>query len=172
MEFLIQLLGILGLLAFVLSYQIRSNRALFLMQSLGALLFCIQFVLLGALSGCLSLLAVILRNCLLAKRRDWKWVENKSLELLFCGLFLLILPFSWTGLLSLLPFIASVGSTLAYWTGSAKNIRLANLFCACPAWLIYDVLVGSWGGALNECITLASIILSIKRFGWKALEEF
>lgn len=36
--------------------------------------------------------------------------------------------------------------------------------------LLYDVLVKSWGGALNEAVTLVSIIISIIRFGWKALD--
>ena len=38
-----------------------------------------------------------------------------------------------------------------------------------PCFLIYDVLIGSWGGVLNETITILSILLSIVRFGWKEL---
>ncbi|MBP3730238.1 MAG: hypothetical protein J6I40_02055 [Mailhella sp.] len=29
----------------------------------------------------------------------------------------------------------------------------------------------SWGGVLNESLTLASILISIVRFGWKKLGE-
>ena len=46
---------------------------------------------------------------------------------------------------------------------------MSNLACASPCWLIYDILVGSWGGVLNESITLGSILLSIYRYGWKAM---
>lgn len=36
--------------------------------------------------------------------------------------------------------------------------------------LLYDVMVKSWGGVLNESITIVSIIISIARFGWKSLD--
>ena len=35
---------------------------------------------------------------------------------------------------------------------------------------MYDVIVRSWGGVLNESITIAAIVLSIIRFGWTALD--
>jgi hypothetical protein len=46
-----------------------------------------------------------------------------------------------------------------------------NLTCASPCWLIYDIIVHSWGGLLSESITLLSILVSIIRFGWKGLEN-
>ena len=37
--------------------------------------------------------------------------------------------------------------------------------------LLYDLIIHSWGGALNESITIISILVSIFRFGWKNLGE-
>lgn len=48
---------------------------------------------------------------------------------------------------------------------------MSNLFCASPAWLLYDVMVGSIAGIVNEAITLTSIIVSVLRFGWKELGD-
>ena len=62
------------------------------------------------------------------------------------------------------------GVRAGYWTNNARNIRIANLAVNSPCMLLYDVLVKSWGGALNEAVTLVSIIISIIRFGWKALD--
>ena len=45
----VQAIGFLGLIAFMISYQIRSNKALYLCQFLGCGLFCLQMFLLGAL---------------------------------------------------------------------------------------------------------------------------
>lgn len=36
--------------------------------------------------------------------------------------------------------------------------------------LLYDVLVKSWGGVLNESIAIISILISVMRFGWKSLD--
>ncbi len=44
-EYIIQGIGFFGVALFILSYQIRSNRALFLCQLLGCLVFCVQFFL-------------------------------------------------------------------------------------------------------------------------------
>ena len=38
-------------------------------------------------------------------------------------------------------------------------------------WLIYDVIVRSYGGIVSESITMLSILISIIRFGWKGLEK-
>ena len=42
-EFVVQGIGFVGVALFILSYQIRSNRALFFCQMLGCIVFCIQF---------------------------------------------------------------------------------------------------------------------------------
>lgn len=166
-----QLIGFLAVIAFILSYQLRSNRGLFFLQLVGCAMFCLQFFLLGAASGCLSLAVNILRSALLMRYGDWPWVRRKVWPVLLCGVYLLILLHTWAGPVSLLAFAASAVSTLCCWTNNARTIRLGNLLCASPCWLVYDVLVRSWGGVVNEAITIASILLSLYRFGWKALGD-
>ena len=55
-ELFIQAIGFVGVALFIISYQIRSNRALFLCQLMGCLVFCVQFFLMGAYTGALSLI--------------------------------------------------------------------------------------------------------------------
>ncbi|MBO5568468.1 MAG: YgjV family protein, partial [Clostridia bacterium] len=40
-----------------------------------------------------------------------------------------------------------------------------------PLWIVYDVIVGSWAGILDEVVTELSIIISIIRYGWKNLDR-
>jgi len=168
---LAQAVGFLAAALFILSYQVKSNRRLFLFQVAGSALFCLQFFLLGAASGCLSLAVNILRGMLLTKYNDWAWVRRKGLAFALCGVYGLILLLTWAGPISLLAFTASSVSTLGYWRNNARTIRLSNLLCASPCWLVYDVLIRSWGGVLNEAITIASILVSLVRFGWAALGD-
>ena len=167
----IQLIGFLGTVAFILSYQVKSNRGLFLLQMIGNALFCLQFYLLDAWSGCLSLSINILRNAMLMKYKDWEWVRWKGWPFVLSAFVAVAIWRTWNGPISLLALAASVGSTFGYWSNNARWIRLANVACASPCWLAYDMIVGSWGGVLNETITLVSIFISIMRFGWKALGE-
>ena len=164
-DFIIQVIGFIGLVFFVVSYQIRSNRALFLCQLLGCIVFSIQLYLLGAYTGARGLLINILRNLLLLKVNDWQWVKSKLTLSAILVLLLAMTVYTWAGWISLLP-LASVGiTTIGYWTNDAQKIRLSQLFGS-PCTLIYDIIIRSWGGAMSEAITLVSIIVSIYRFGW------
>ena len=168
---IIQAIGFAGLAMYVISFQLRSNRALYLTQSLGSVMFGVQFLLLGSLTGCLSLMLVIVRNLLLMRYQEWAWVRWKGWVAIFSAFCIAILIFTWNGPLSILPYIAVQVGTIMYWTNNARNLRLANLFCASPCWLIFDIIVGSIGGILNETILIVSILVSIYRYGWKNLGQ-
>ena len=170
-DFVIQGIGILGMACFIISYQIKSNKALYMIQTTGTSLFCIQFMMLGAWSGCFNLIMIILRNVMLTNYNKYKWIQWKGWVLVISAICTAILIFTWDGPLSLLPFIALVGSTIGYWTNNAQKIRLSNLVCASPAWVVYDIFVGSIGGMLSESITIISILVSIYRYGWKTMGD-
>ena len=154
-ELAVQAIGFVGVAFFIASYQIKSNRALFLCQMIGCSIFCVQFFIMGAYTGAVSLIINIIRNLLLVKRKDWKWVERRSTR---------------NGVISLLPFIMVAVTTIGYWSNNAQKIRLSQ-FIGSPCVLLYDVLIQSWGGVLNETITLVSIIISVIRFGWKNMGQ-
>ena len=93
-QIFVQAIGFVAVAAFIMSYQIKSNRWLFLLQLIGSALFCLQFFLLDALSGCLSLAVNILRNALMMKYNDWKWVRWKGCPIIIAVLFTAILFFT------------------------------------------------------------------------------
>lgn len=168
--YIVQVIGFVAVAFFILSYQMKSNKLLFLFQLIGCSIFVVQFGILGAYTGALSLMINILRNVLLLKADVWTWVRNKKTMM---GILVLLTAFTiwtWNGWISLLP-LASVGvTTVGYWTDNAQRIRLSQLMGS-PCTLLYDVLIHSWGGVLSESITLISIIVSIIRFGWKNLND-
>lgn len=169
-DLLIQAIGFLGVLFFFISFQMKTNNSLFIMQTLGCLTFSVQFALLGALSGCLSLLINIIRNMMLTKYNDYKMIRWKGWIVVFSMLSLMSALFTWSGWVSILPVVGTVAGTIGYWTNNAKKIRIANLTVNSPCMLLYDGLVKSWGGVLNESIAIISIVISVMRFGWKALD--
>ena len=62
-------------------------------------------------------------------------------------------------------------STIGGYTHNARKIRIAGIFINSPLWIVYDILVGSWAGVLDELISEASMIISICRYGWKNLDK-
>lgn len=167
-EYIIQGIGFLGVALFIISYQIRSNRALFLCQLMGCIVFCVQFFLMGAYTGAISLIINIARNLLLLKSNDWKWAKSQVTLAVIIALLLVMTIYTWAGWISVLPFVSVAVTSIGYWTQNAQKIRLSQLFGS-PCTLLYDILVHSWGGAVNEAIAILSIIISIIRFGWRNL---
>lgn len=167
-EYMVQAIGFLGVALFIISYQIRSNRALFLCQLVGCIVFCVQFFLMGAYTGAISLIVNIARNLLLIKSNDWKWAKSQVTLAAIILLLLVMTICTWAGLISILPFVSVAVTSIGYWTQNAQKIRLSQLFGS-PCTLLYDILVHTWGGAVCEAITILSIIISIVRFGWRNL---
>lgn len=169
-EYIIQGVGFLGVALFIISYQIRSNRALFLCQLMGCIVFCVQFFLMGAYTGAISLIVNIARNLLLLKSNDWEWAKSKVTLAVIIVLLLVMTVYTLAGWISILPFASVAVTSIGYWTQNAQKIRLSQLFGS-PCTLLYDVLIHSWGGAICEAIAILSIIISIIRFGWRNLGE-
>ena len=166
----IQAIGFLGVLFFCISYQVKTNKRLFILQTLGCLTFSVQFALLGAFGGCISLLINITRNIMLTRYNEYKAIQWRGWVVIFSILVFSSAAFTWDGWISILPVVATVAGTIGYWTNNAKKIRLATLTVNSPCMLLYDILVMSWGGVLNESIAIISIVISVVRFGWKALD--
>ncbi len=169
-EYMIQGIGFLGVALFIISYQIRSNRALFLCQLMGCIVFCTQFFLMGAYTGAISLIVNIARNLLLLKSNNWKWARSQATLAGIIALLLVMTVYTWAGWISVLPFVSVAVTSIGYWTQNAQKIRLSQIFGS-PCTLLYDILIHSWGGAVCEAITILSIIISIIRFGWRNLGE-
>ena len=168
-DIIIQGIGFIGVFFFIISYQFRSNRLLLLCQFAGSSMFCLQFLLLGAYGGAANLVIGLVRNVLILARKKAPGLKSPSLCVMLVCASLISMILTWSGPLSLLPCAAMISANIGYWNNNAQTIRLVNLTAASPCWLIYDLLVGSWGGAANEVITTVSALVSIGRYGWKAL---
>ena len=167
--YIVQGVGFVGVVLFIISYQSKSNQILFLCQLFGCVAFCTQFTIMGAYTGAITLLINIVRNILLLNADQRKWVKSKWTLLVILLLLTLMTIITWAGWPSLLPY-ASVGVTsIGYWTRNAQKIRLSQLFGS-PCSLLYDAIIRSWGGVINEALVIISILVSIYRFGWKNLE--
>ena len=77
-EWMVQGIGFVAVIFFIVSYQVRSNRGLFFCQLIGCLIIAVQMVILGAYTGALGLAVNILRNLLLLKVDTWKWVGSRK----------------------------------------------------------------------------------------------
>ena len=101
----------------------------------------------------------------------WKFAQRNEMCVILCLMQVAALIFTWSGWLSLLPVAANIASTIGGYTHNARKIRLAGMLINSPLWIIYDIIVGSWAGILDEAISELSMAISIWRYGWKELGE-
>ena len=167
--YLIQGIGFVGTLLVFVSFQCRSNRSLFRVQFLSYLFYTAHLLLLGAVTGAVSYLINTFRSVCLGSKR--KFAQRTEMCVIICLLQISALAFTWSGWISLLPVAANIASTIGGYTHNAQKIRLAGMLVNSPLWIIYDIIVGSWAGILDEVISEASMAISIWRYGWKELGE-
>lgn len=166
---LIQGIGFLGTALFFLSYQCKSNKNLFRVQCVSYSFYTIHLLALGAATGGISYLINTLRAFSLSSNNAF--LRGKWMCRIICALQLAALALTWEGWLSVLPVAANIAATIGGYTYNGRKIRLAGMLINSPLWIIYDVIVGSWAGILDEVVTEASMIISIFRYGWKNLDR-
>ena len=125
-------------------------------------------VMLGATTGGISYILNTLRSFCLGSKHAF--LKSKWMCWIICILQVMTLYLTWGGWASVLPVAANIASTIGGYTHNARKIRAAGMFINSPLWIIYDVIVGSWAGILDELVSEASMILSVYRYGWKNLD--
>lgn len=165
----IQFIGILGAVLYFLSFQYKENRKLYLMQFLAYIGYITHFFLLGAITGGISYILNLARSLFLAS--EWKFARSNKMCIVLCCLQIVVAVITWDGWISLLPVGANIATTIGGYTHNAQKIRIANMFINSPLWIIYDLIIGSWAGVLDEIASEISIFISIRKYGWKNLNE-
>ena len=166
---LIQAVGILGTILFFLSYQCKRNKNLFRIQFVSYLCYTVHLLMLGANTGGISYILNTVRSFCLGSKNDF--LKGKMMCLIICILQVLTLLFTWDGWWSILPVFANIAATIGGYTYNARKIRVVGIFVNSPLWIVYDIVVGSWAGIIDEIFSEASMIISIYRYGWKNLDS-
>ena len=120
-------------------------------------------------SGGISYVLNTLRSFCLGSK--YTFLKRKLMCAIICALQVITLIFTWDKWWSVLPVAANIAATIGGYTHNGQKIRIAGMFINSPLWIIYDILVGSWAGILDEIVTEASMIISIIRYGWKNLDS-
>lgn len=171
MDFWIQAIGIVAMAINIVSYQFKSKRNILLCMCAGSLLFSVNMLLLGAVTGGIMNLLGVARS-LVYMKKDSLRIPIKAVNAAFISAYLLsyLLSFAVFGtepsiqniLLELLPIIGMSAMTIAFSGNNARLIRLSG-FINSPCWLIYNIFNNAIGGIICEVLGLVSIISSLIR---------
>lgn len=166
---MIQCVGFLGTILFFISFQCKNNRNLFRVQFFSYLLYTIHLILLGAITGGISYILNTLRSFCLGGKNEF--AKSWKMCFIICSLQLIALAITWSGFISILPVFANIAATISGYTHNGKKIRIVGMFINSPLWIAYNIIVGSWAGILDELASELSMVISVKRYGWKELDR-
>ena len=139
-----------------------------MVQFASYLFYTMHLILLGAVTGGISYLLNMVRSFCLSS--SWDFAKSRKMCVILCILQVMAMLFTWSGWISILPVVANIASTIGGYTNNGQKIRIAGMFINSPLWIIYDIIVGSWAGILDEVVSEISMIISIIRFGWENLD--
>ena len=160
---IVQILGILTLILFVVSLQQQKKENFLLFQVAGTLLFIAQYILTGRYTAVALFTIVLIRGLVFYyyKKRELK----PSLRILI--IFQVILGISavltWQNILSVIPLIATTAKTWGTWQDNMKWTRKTSLLSQ-SSMIIYNLSASMYTGALTELCNLTSTIIAICRY--------
>lgn len=154
-----QFFGFVALVILIISFQRNSKFFLLKYQIFSSLLYSIQYVFLGAFTGCLMNLSCMIRNIIF---NNYKKVP---LYWLIIVLFLMILfsIFTFDGFISLLPMFAVVFYSIALWNGNLKIIRIIEMV-SCILFIIYNINVSAYTGLVATLIEFFGAFFAFLKF--------
>ena len=187
-DILIQAIGFIAIGVNLIAVQFNKYSTIILLKTVGSLLFVLQYIFLGAYTGMIMDIIGSIRNIIFScnvknNRSNKHAVIIFSLLTAILGILTIALTWDvseirWTDniklatiimvFISILSIIAKILSTIAYSIKSPHTIRMLNI-PSCSCWLVYNLVVFSIAGFINEIMTICSIIVAELRFKKKPI---
>ncbi len=156
-----EVVGAFGILCSLLSCQQKKRENLMLLQMAASALFCIQLFMRGAVTGGFLDSISFVRTVIFANNTK-KWASSPIWLFVFIAAMIAVGVVTWQNAWSILPMIGSILSTIALWMKKSSQFRLISLFVG-PCWLVYNLVIGAYTGALNEVLAMGSIVIGMIR---------
>lgn len=184
MEVVAQILGILGMICFISSFQFKNGLTIILAQLIGATFYCIQYGLFSIIDGTLYMgllmnLLSIFRGLVYYKRSTFRADSNFWIYGFFTGYFacyvLLFTVFNVEAsakniIIEFMPVLGMILTHISFRLKSAKTIRAYGLTTSLP-WGVYHGFHSSIGGLIGEIINFISALIGIIRYDVKRKKE-
>ena len=167
----IQSIGIVALVFVVLAWNAKTRKKILRLQSVNLAFFIIHYILLGAYTGALMCVIVLVRNFVFIKKGEKKWASYSIWFYLFSLLSVVALTISWKGSITILPVVAVILGTYGMYKEKPADMRFYNLI-NCLIWIPYTIVVFSYPGLLSQIIGTIGILMGMYRHDRKKLTYF
>lgn len=154
----IQVIGIVAWLVLMLSYYRKDTDRILVFQIIGTILYCIHYGLLGAWSGLFICACETLFDFGYYKTDKDKYIYMASIPIRIIGGLI-----GFQSLVDILPIAASL--TDGYTLTKKKKIVVVGAVISYTMWVIYDIFVMSYSGAITDgMIVLSNLSILLFNF--------
>ncbi len=157
-----QAMGLVAVVLGFMSFQMRTQKKLLVLQTATTIAFCIHYYLIGATSGLMLNMLGIVRN-LAYYHKDKSLFSGKKCPIFFTVVMGLVGLLSWQGYYSIFVVLGLVINTFCLSFVNPQHIR-TSILVSSPLVLIYDAFVMSIGGVIYESVVIVSSIIGIIRY--------
>lgn len=162
-QIIIQGIGIIALIFFILSFQAKSRKNILLFHLVSMIFFAIHFSLLAAWTAVAMVSLNAVKSYIFTLKDRYKFINSEFTLYLFIFLFWIFGILTWEGYHSLFVIIALNFVVLSHWSDNTTRLRWLFLISH-PLWISYDLFVGSYAGIISETVVLISGCIGLWRF--------
>lgn len=162
-----QIVGVAGVVLYLLSYQLKKRRHIVWVTCISNALYVLQYVLLGAFSGAVMDFMSTVSSFLAAKKNAPPFKSHTKLlvwiNMAAITVVGLISAFLQRDPIELLPVAGTLLQAGSMWCDDEQNIRKLGLLGA-PFWLVYNFISQAYGATLGSVIAIISIVIAMIRY--------
>lgn len=157
---LAQIFGLLGAVSMLLSSWQKTRKRVLSFLVFDSLFYFLQYILLGALAGAFTNIVGLLRTLIFRHKENNRLLGSSIILYSIIISYIVVGIMTYNEIISLFPIIASILYTIVLWQDNVKHIRIGTGIMIL-SWLIYNLAVGAYIGAIVESILLASSLTAI-----------
>jgi len=153
MFWLAQIIAVLICIVSSVSYLSKRKDTYLAEQFLVNVLYCLQYIILGAISGAISNAVSLVKYIVFYfnAKRDRK--NSKWQVVFFCLISVILGCFALNEWYSIIPIITSVIFTFAIWQDNPIVLRVIVIICNI-LWIIFNIVVGAYVSAVYSAVEL------------------
>ena len=167
---LVQILGIITLVMFVISMQQRKKESFLLLQTLGTIFFVTQYILTDKITGAVIFSIAAVRGIVFFYYKKKNLKPSRTVLIVFLAVLSVSTYFTWQSMLSIVPYISTVARTWGTWQDDMKWARRTS-FLAQTCMIIYNVAAAMYTGALTEACNSVSSLIAIWRYDLRKVNK-
>lgn len=157
-ELIGQILGIVGLIVTVLSYQFKKMNTVMMLQIFSCLCFTVSFILIGSIASAIMNGISIVRSIIFSiEKTKTKFLSYISMQLMYMMGVIIAYFYVTPKWMIIFVALASFISTYAIWTNNPAKFRIIQVLLVSPLWITNNIFVFSIGGILTESFNIVSI---------------